>query len=395
MMHLLSFRFWDSRMERVQYVLQKNQYFFVVLLFIGFITSASATYFIPIIRNLAVSMIFAYLIYNIFINYWQDRILFLFQMLLVTYMSLQHFLNQVRDFDADLATLLAMLLATLFFKNLENTMKVLKFIVIVNFIAMIYEMVTFEYIINIVAANKYEFGRMQGIFSYSKEAGYFLLISFVFLRYFNVSMFYKVLILFSSILSGSRTAMVVILLILIIDYIYQSHRKINLKKIFKQYLYLSIFILLTIFLASYYFADKTEYMLFRILSSFDLESSSQQDRLYFWSIYFNSLDSYSIVQWIFGNGTYLNNLVGNGSENTYLMIISQVGLIGLSLFMIPIIMVAFLFFKKPFKYYTFLLLLAILFTGRIGIGWADGILMWMLIYYILYQNYIYGKVRIA
>lgn len=379
----------QAYLNYISLILRSNRYkfFITIVLFIGFIVSAPFEYFIPSIRYLAVAIIFGYLFINIFTNYWKERKLFLFQMFLISYIYIQHFLNQIRDFDSDLAVLLSMLLATAFIKNIDSTIKILKFLVVVNFIAMVYEVISFEYIINIVENNKYEFGRVQGLFSYSKETGYFLLITFVFLRYFDVSMFYKIILILSATMSGSRTAIIAILFILFIDYIYQTYNKIN----YKQFFYFFITVAILILFTSYYFTDKTEYMLFRILSSFDFETSSQQHRLYYWKFYFESLNNYSIFNWIFGNGTYLNHLIGNGSENTYLMIISQMGLIGLSIFLVPIFLVIILFFKKPFRYYPFLVLFVFLFVGRIGIGWADGILMWIMIYILINNNYTYNK----
>lgn len=376
----------------LKYGLLRKQYslFLVIFLFGGFILSGFFTYFMPFIRIISVIIILIYLSVNIYLNYLKSRNIFIFQIILLSYIMIQFYLNQIRDFDADLAMLLTMLFATLFLKNIKELIRILKFVIILNFIAMFFEVVSFSYIINIVEANKYEFGRMQGIFSYSKEAGYFLLIAFIFLRYFNISIFYKIILLLSSVMSGARTAIIAIIFILLVDYIYQAHRKLNFRNIFKQYLYFIVIIVLLISFSSYYFTDKTEYMLFRISSSFDFDSSSQQHRLYYWNFYFNSLNDYSLLDWLVGKGTYLNNLIGNGSENTYLMVISQIGLIGLFIFIIPFIMVIILLLKKPFKYYPFLILFVFLFVGRIGIGWADGILMWIMIYFIINKNYKYN-----
>lgn len=364
---------------------------FIILLFVGFISSSLFSYFLPMFRNFAVIAVLLYLFINIFNNYWLDRKLFIFQTFLIFYLCVQYYINQFQDHDTDMAIVLSMVFATLFFKNIDVVIKILKPVLIINFLFMFYEVISFEYIINIVEENKYEFGRMQGIFSYSKETGYFLLITFIFLRHFNISIFYKLLILVSSVMSGSRTAIIAVSTILIIDLIIEMHKEINLKKAIKKYFYFLIAFLLLLILASNYFNEKNEYMLFRIMSSLDFESSSQIDRLYYWNFYFNSLDNYSVFEWMFGKGTYLNYIIGNGAENTYLMVMSQLGLIGLFIFCVPIILIIFLFFKYPFTYYPFILLFVFLFVGRIAVGWADGILMWMLIYFVLNYNYKFKK----
>lgn len=391
MIYFLQSNFWNVLFELLGKKADEQKYFFTILLFVGFISAAFFAYFFPIIKIVAIAFVLVYLIINIFMNYYYDSRIFIFQLFLISFLFLQLFLNQIRDFNADLAILIVMLLGTAFMKNIDETIKILKVVVIVNFFIMLYEVINFEYLIQIVEANKYEFGRMQGLFSYSKEAGYFLLIAFIYMRYFDISMFYKIIILLSSVLSGSRTAIVAIVFILLVDYIYNTHKGINIKFLFKQYMLFIITITSLWLLSVYYFTDQNEYMLHRILSSFDFESSSQVTRVTFWNEYFQSLNNYSILQWLVGNGTYLNNLIGNGSENAYLMVISQLGILGFFIFTLPFIFVIVLFLNKPFKYYPLLVLAIFLFVGRIGVGWADGILMWMLVYYVIYQNYTYCR----
>ena len=135
-----------------------------------------------------------------------------------------------------------------------------------------------------------------------------------------------------------------------------------------------------------YFDDDNIYMLYRILSSFDFSSSSHVERVLFWSGYINELDNYSFNQWLFGAGTYLNFLLGNGSENTYLMVLSQSGLIGLFIFGFPLLLALIMFFRYPRELYPLVLMLLFLNVGRIGVGWADGILMWCYVIGVIYSR---------
>lgn len=386
---MINHTFYNIKLRKLYFNSLKYNTLFIIFLFIGFITSGIFTYYIPILRYFAVIAIFIYLLFNMLINYWVEKKLFLFQLFLVSYILLQYLLNQTRDFGGDYSSLIAMLLASIFYKKIDSIINIIKFIIVVNFFIMLYEVISLEYIIKIVESNEYVSARMQGLFSYSKEAGYFLLIVFIFLRYFSVSMFYKILILLSSVMSGSRTAILAVCFILILDYIVSTHKKLTVINLVKQYVYLIMTSGMLIIFSIYYFSSKNEYMFRRILSSFNFDSSNHLERFYFWNSYFNGLNDYTLFEWIFGKGTYLNHLIGNGAENTYLMIISQIGIIGLLLFIIPIFLIILLFLKFSFKYYPLMILFTFLFVGRVGTGWADGILMWILIFYILNNSYTY------
>jgi len=329
MNYLLKLSIYNRIIHKLYYITNRYRLFFTILLFIGFIISAPFTYFVPSLRYIAAIIIFLYLIVTIFTNYWTDKQLFIFQIFLILYLFIQLFLNQIRDYNADFSILFSILFATLFLKNIEQIIRILKIIIIINFVIMIYEVITFEYIINIVEVNKYQFGRMQGLFSYSKEAGYFLLITFIFIRYFNVILFYQLIIFLSSFMSGSRTAMLFIGFILIIDNIYLIHKKITLYKFIKRYISLFFILYVGLVLFTYYFNEDNIYILNRILNSFNMESSSQSERIVFWKSYFFAFNDYNIIELLFGKGTYLNHQIDNGAESAYLMLFSQLGLIGL------------------------------------------------------------------
>lgn len=385
---LMNICFWSSLYNTIIRKLSALSYVAVISLFIGLVVSSPITYFIPSIRPLvlAILMIFSFLYF--FDLYFKNRGFFLFQFLIVSFGAIQYSLNQIRTYDADLAPLIAMFIASLFINHVNQILKLLKIVIIVNLLVMLYEFFSFQYVINIVVENRYEFGRMQGLFSYSKEAGYFIVMAFLFVRFFDNSFIFKIILFLSAVLSGSRTPIIFIAIIMFIDYIYLVHRHINIKKLIKKYLYVIIILFVFISLGAFYFTDKNEYMLLRILSSFDFESSSQQARLFFWSEYVYHIGNYNFFQLLFGDGTYINNVIGNGSESSYLMILSQMGLIGLLLFVIPLFVITILFFKYPFTFYPLIIMMLFLQVGRISMGWADGILMWVLIFFILNKYYV-------
>ena len=331
-----------------------TEYLFVLSLFLGIIVCAPIVYFVPYMRYIFIVFLIIFLFFYFLYSYFQTKNLFVFQSLIICFIIIQMGLSQFRQHDADLAPFIAMLIASLFIWNTNKILNLLKIVVILNFIAMVYEVLSEKYIINIILENQYEFGRMQGLFSYSKEAGYFILISFLFVRYFNNSFILKIILLFSSVLSGSRTSMLFILIIMLIDYIYITCRHINIVLFINRCLCFAFIIVFGIIISKIYFTNENEYMLFRILSSFDFESSSQAERLLYWNEYIKYILNYNFFCFLFGNGAYVDSIVGNGAESTYLMIISQQGIFGLLLFLIPLFLVVILFFLNRLNFIQFL-----------------------------------------
>lgn len=358
-----------------------KEYLFIVSLFISFIVNAPFTYFLPEIR---VFFILSTLIIG-FYKFWnfKSHKLYLLSFTFFSILIFYYLLNQTFLYPSNNAFLICIILGLLAFKDYRLIVIFLKITLIINFLIMIYELISFKYLINIVSENKFEIGRYQGLFSYSKESSYFILIAYLYLRYFNSLGIYKWIILFSAFLTGSRTSIIFILLIILADYILNNFnfRRINLKK----FLASAVTVFISFKLVNYYLSENI-LMYNRILNSFNFQSSSHLDRIYFWEKYVDHIFNYELIHFLVGKGTYVANSIGNGAESTWLMILSEGGLIALIIFSVPVLYVSLLTFKHPSKYYPFILLIVLFQFGRIGVGWADGIVFWSLIFYIIFYK---------
>ncbi|WP_281630276.1 hypothetical protein [Vibrio sp. St2] len=360
--------------------------FSVCLLFVGFVTSAFFTYKIPPIRIVAVLFVASVVFVSIVNNIKKKRLDFLFQSILIVFVVFQLSLDQVRTYQSEIAPFIAMIIALSFYKYNDVIYKVLRIVLVVNFLVMTYELATHDYLIKVVAENKYEHGRLQGLFSYSKECGFFLFFAFLYVRKYQSGLFIKSIVIASSLMSGSRTVILFVGFIILLDFFLALRVKFKTKDFYKAITIMLFGGVLFGYLAVKYFDKNNIYMLYRILASFDFSSSSHVDRVFFWSSYIHELDNYTLTQWLFGAGTYLNVLLGNGSENTYLMIISQSGLTGFFIFGFPLVLTLALFFRYPREIYPLVLVLLFLNVGRIGVGWADGILMWCYVISVIYSR---------
>lgn len=362
-------------------------FFIICMLFVGFISSSYFTFKIPVVRLFAIALVFVYLLFSLYSNCKNCHMEFIQQSTLIFFLIFQVCIDQLREFPSSPAVFIAMLLAVSFYKKNAEIYNILKFVIVVNFLVMLYEFFSYTYLINIVEVNKYEHGRLQGLFSYSKEAGFFLFMAFLYGRNCGMSFCFKIILFVSAMMSGCRTAILFIALVLFIDSVFflktirNTFRNFFLKKMFQVIL---LILFSSLFLIVFF--DHNYIMVNRILSSFDFTSSSHVARLEIWQSYMYNMANNSFIEWLFGTGTYLNVLVGNGSENTYLMILSQWGMSGLFLFMFPMVLVLILFFRYPLKLYPAVLMVAFLGVGRLGVGWADGVLMWCYIYNIIFNT---------
>ncbi|MEH0667492.1 hypothetical protein H4F18_14380 [Vibrio scophthalmi] len=358
--------------------------FFVCMLFVGFVTSALFTYKLPSIRIIAVLFIALVVFVSIVKNI--NKIDFLFQSILIIFVVFQIYIDQFRSYQSDIAPFIAMIIALSFYRYNDVIYKVLRVVLVINFFVMIYELVNHDYLIKVVEENKYEPGRLQGLFSYSKECGFFLFMAFLYVRKYQAGLYIKSIVIASSLMSGSRTAMIFVGFIILFDFFLSLQINFKVKDFYKAIVTLLFGGGIFWFLVVSYFDENNIYMLYRILASFDFSSSSHGDRIFFWISYIHELSNYTLTQWLFGAGTYLNVIIGNGSENTYLMVISQSGLSGLLIFVFPLALTLLLFFRYPRELYPLVLILLFLNVGRIGVGWADGILMWCYVISAIYSG---------
>ncbi len=266
------------------------------------------------------------------------------------------------------------------FLSYEKFKKLLSYMIVLSFLVMLYDIYMGEYLFNLdPVGNYYQVVRGKGLFSYSKEAGSFLIFASMIFRQNRAIM---VVLLLSSVMSGSRSAMIFVSLVFFIDLFFYMKENVSLSKIFSTF---SLFAICG-FATYFYFTEYID-MWFRVLDSFDFSSSSHSERFYFWNEYLNIINDSSFFHILFGNSIYAPLLVGNGAENAYLTVFTHSGLIIFLIMFTSILFFAFLSIINFRLFYPFILLLAVFQFGRQGLGWADGILLWACIYKIVYSQY--------
>jgi hypothetical protein len=265
------------------------------------------------------------------------------------------------------------------FRYYEKFKFLLVYAITINFIIMIYDISNLAYLFNFDPVQYfYQVDRGKGLFSYSKEAGAFTI--FATLMFRNNSKILSLLFL-TSILSGSRSAIIFIFFIIIINIIFSSFYKIDFKK-----LKVIFFGVLIILLSSYLIND---HLFNRMGNSFDFsESGTHNYRFFIWGQYLKEFYLSSTIHILFGNLGYLRSILGNGAESAYFTVLANGGLFLLVVFYLPILFLATLSVLNFRMFYPFILLLIMLQFGRQGTGWADGILLWAYIFHIYSCKYI-------
>ena len=189
--------------------------------------------------------------------------------------------NIVRNAPADLSFFLAIIIGLLLKPNINFCVKFVAIVNVITIIIMVYELQSSSYLIG-QANSEFVFGRLQGLFSYSKQAGYYAIAATFYLftvrRFTSLNMFTLISI---AILSGTRTAILFIIAVLIIQAFTKIKIRIAKSKLRKFILNALISTSLGYIAINYYFIDDTAYMLDRIYNSFNYTSSSHLDRLFF------------------------------------------------------------------------------------------------------------------
>lgn len=265
-------------------------------------------------------------------------------------------LNELSSYTYQYEVFFVAMIAQIFVWTRESYAALIVFIVI-NLFAKFYEFIQNDYLFWSESSTFFHPGRLQGLFAYSKEAGYF---------YATLPLFYLIrrrgalillLAIFGSMATGTRTALLSVMLVVLV-HVFRDGIKIRLFSI----------LLVSLFIASSMFE------LNRYYGMFDINSSSNSERFYFMYEHIDKLsNSFNIYDYIFGTGTYVSIEVGNGSENLFIFLFESFGIV--SIFLLIYI---WLFTKYR------AVLIPLFFcglVGRYGVGLADGLIVFSLLNY--------------
>ncbi|AZQ85453.1 hypothetical protein EKO29_16550 [Colwellia sp. Arc7-635] len=257
----------------------------------------------------------------------------------------------------------------------------IKIFILVNLLAMIYEFATISYLLEPTSDYPSFIGRAKGFISYSKEAGAFILVfTLLFIRTLNVKWF--IVLLFFAILSGSRLAMLIVFLAVIIELLYRMKIKHFMSPLSIFFSLLFVIILIASF---YYYStlEQSQIIINRLSGTLDTDHSSNNERIDFWFSHMTIYDSYNIIEYFIGSPGQTTSIIGNGSESALINLITDGGILALSIYIGAIII---MFFLEGFKINIFLHLLLLVLAmqlSRVNIGFLDGTLFWAYFYYLI------------
>ena len=235
-------------------------------------------------------------------------------------------------------------------KNIDKSIKIFKIIFIIQFILVLYEVITQTFVYTevasgIIKSNIYnledsidlfeETGfRAKGIFPGTLVATSFIIYIALIFRNNTKILFFNLVM---ALLVNGRLAIIIVLLTFILKYIKSLNLSINLKKISNNIILLILipFIIFIAFILLYSIIPNK--MRDNLLSTFDFDSNSNSGRLYRmlegFSVYLNQ---YSISEKIFGKANYEIFDIWNRPvppEAEFMGILLDIGLIGLFIYL--------------------------------------------------------------
>ena len=268
--------------------------------------------------------------------------------------------------------------------NYDLFVRLLKSFLVLNFFVMIYEFYSLSFLLEPTSDLPQFIGRAKGLISYSKEAGALVLVfSVFFVRELEYRWF--PILLVSAVLTGSRLSMVVVLLIIFLELI---RRLFHQRRAFVSNLF-SIFVLILVFIVGVLFylsLGQSEIIVNRIYRTFDVTHSSNVERMHFWAAYLAVYSEFDLVNLIFGRPYFAQNVMGNGAESAFLNLLTDGGLVGLTVYLFAIL---FICFCAPLKF-SFMcnicLLLASMQFSRVGLGFLDGVILWVIFWVMIFDS---------
>lgn len=273
------------------------------------------------------------------------------------------------------------ILGYVFSFRFELFFKLIKFFIFINLLAMLYEFSTISYLLEPTSDFSMFIGRAKGFISYSKEAGSFILVfTLLFIQYLRPQWF--IVLLFSSILTGSRLAMIIVFIAIIIE----IYNRIKLRHVFSPVLILvSLASLLIILYGIYLYSNQEQSALIleRLGGALDTGHSSNTERINFWTSHLAVYDDFDHIRYLFGSPGESISIVKNGAESALINLLTDGGVVAVLVYMSAII---FMFFLTNLKVTTFLHLLLLIFAmqlSRVNIGFLDATLFWAYFGYLV------------
>jgi len=276
------------------------------------------------------------------------------------------------------------LLGLCFAINFTMFFKLLKIFILINLLAMVYEFITLSFIFEPTSDLAYFTGRAKGFISYSKEAGSFVLIfALLFSKRLKYNWF--PILLFSAFLSGSRLAILGVILVICFEFGARIHlsNKVSLGKVIG-----GCGLLFFMFIAGYFYisSDQSSIIIERLYSSLDTSHSSNNERMNFWYHHLLSFGGNNIFGFIFGEPGKSTALIGNGAESAFINLLADGGLVALFIYLVAIFLLFWLMGPNIKTLFILFLLVLSMQISRVNIGFLDGTVFWAYFWYLLLSN---------
>ncbi|MDX1726569.1 MAG: hypothetical protein R3203_01925 [Pseudoalteromonas tetraodonis] len=361
------------------------------LVFIGFFAvyfSAFLNQYIPILKG---PLLIVFLVLGVFLSfskaYREDLKITLAFFFIPSFLIL---LGGLAGYNSTLENIIyvffyfPIILGYVFSFRFELFFKLIKCFIVINLLAMSYEFLTISYFLEPTSDLPMFIGRAKGFISYSKEAGSFILLfTLLFIQYLRPQWF--IALLFSSILTGSRLAMLIVFLAIIIEIV----NRMKLRHIFSPVMILvSLASLLIILYGIYLYSnlEQSTLILERLAGTLDTDHSSNTERINFWTSHLGVYDDFDHIQYLFGSPGESIYIVKNGAESALINLLTDGGVVAVLVYMSAII---FMFFLIKLKVNTFLHLLLLIFAmqlSRVNIGFLDATLFWAYFGYLVKRS---------
>lgn len=180
-----------------------------------------------------------------------------------------------------------------------------------------------------------------------------------------------------AILANGRLGVVITSAILVLYFIH----KYNIFQFFvsKKGVKLLLGILVLLLLFGYNFInEKTIERFNKILSS---EDTGNNARMYYWEKAVDVFSEYNLFHMIFGNSGYYRHIIGNSSENGWLMLLLNNGLLGFLYYSIPLMLIVYISISLKRIHYMYIVLLFIcMFIQTFHLGALANLFYWIIIY---------------
>jgi len=296
----------------------------------------------------------------------------------------------------DVNIYLSTITALIIISNYTFFIKVMSWFIFITFLLAAFEFFTKEYLFIVFRDTVFGYRPLDEIFfgGYSKVfrakvyfEGPLALSQFA----IGAALLYRknlkilILILLIAVFANGRLGIVVCGFILALYFI----NKYNLISIIKKPKVFSILLVILVFgfilLPS--FIDQAS--LDRLNDAFNVSNHGNSTRIQYWINGFNMLLETDLVHLIFGNNGYYESIYHNSTENGWLALLVNNGLIGFSYYFIPIILIIINSLKKNKTNLLYMMtLLFCMFIQTFHLGASANLFYWLILYSFLYDNQI-------